>query len=240
MESETQSGWRVFSRVTVYKPMSTDTNSETQSNEQADVWLTPDQVDAMRDVAIDTGAKYLRQRNEAIITLLADTGLRNEELTQLTVEMYLRNQGELYLPKEIQKSSHNGRSDWPRSHHLELDVDGTLGTQRSLNSYLDNRWKESPYLFPSRQKEQITTRSVRNLVKRAAVEADVRPYKYENGDFGRGDPQDVHPHVLRHSLAYRLLHERDDDRFDIYYVRNRLRHASLQTTLREYDHFRTI
>jgi len=47
--------------------MSTDTNSETQSNEQADVWLTPDQVNAMRDVAIDTGAKYLRQRNEAII-----------------------------------------------------------------------------------------------------------------------------------------------------------------------------
>ena len=46
--------------------MSADTNSETQSNEQADVWLTPDQVDAMRDVAIDTGAKYLRQRNETI------------------------------------------------------------------------------------------------------------------------------------------------------------------------------
>lgn len=240
MESETQSSWRGFSHPTTYIRMSTDTNSETQSNEQADVWLTPSQVDGMRDVAIDTGAKYLRQRNEAIITLLADTGLRNEELTQLTVDMYLRDQGELYLPKEIQKSSHNGRSDWPRSHHLELDIDGTLGTQRSLNSYLDNRWKESDYLFPSRQKDQITTRSVRNLVKRAAVEADVRPYKYENGDFGRGDPEDVHPHVLRHSLAYRLLHECDDDRFDIYFVRNRLRHASLQTTLREYDHFRTI
>jgi endo-1,4-beta-xylanase len=101
-------------------------------------------------------------------------------------------------------------------------------------------WKDSAYLFPSRQKDQITTRSVRNVVKRAAIEADVQPYKYENGDFGRGDPEDVHPHVLRHSLAYRLLHERDEDRFDIYFVRNRLRHASLQTTLREYDHFRTI
>ena len=64
MESETQSIWRGFSRVTVYKTMSADTNSETQSNEQADVWLTPDQVDAMRDVAIDTGGgpKALTER----------------------------------------------------------------------------------------------------------------------------------------------------------------------------------
>jgi integrase/recombinase XerC/integrase/recombinase XerD len=197
----------------------------------------------MRDVATNTGAKYLRARNEAIITLLADTGLRNEELTHLTTHMYLRDEGELYLPKHIQKQSGNGRDDWPRSHHLELDVDGTLGTQRSLNTFLDNRWKDSEYLFPSRQSEQITTRSVRNVVKSLAQEADIRPYQYDqSGQFGRGDPEDVHPHVFRHSLAYRLLHENDnvDGKFDIYYVRNRLRHASLQTTLRKYDHFRTI
>ena len=222
--------------------MSESTNSETQS-EQARVWLTPEQVDAIRDAATDTGAKYLRARNEAIIALLADTGLRNEELTQLTTEMYLRDAGELYLPTHIQKQSGNGRDDWPRSHHLELDVDGTIGTQRSLNTYLDNRWKDSSYLFPSRQSDQMTTRSVRNVVKRLAHEAGIQPFRYdESGEFGRGDPDDVHPHVFRHSLAYRLLHDRDGDdgQFDIYFVRNRLRHASLQTTLRKYDHFRTI
>jgi integrase len=222
--------------------MSESSKSETQT-EQARVWLTPDQVDSMRDVATNTGPKYLRARNEAIITLLADTGLRNEELTHLTTDMYLREEGELYLPQHLQKQSGNGRDDWPRSHHLELDVDDTLGTQRSLNTFIDNRWKESAYLFPSRQSEQITTRSVRNVVKRLAREAEVRPYCYdESGQFGRGDPADVHPHVFRHSLAYRLLHENDSksNKFDIYFVRNRLRHASLQTTLRKYDHFRTI
>ena len=242
MKSETQRAKRLKQHHESLKEMSESTNSETQT-EQARVWLTPEQVDAMRDVATYTGAKYLRARNEAIVTLLADTGLRNEELTQLTTEMYLRDAGELYLPKHVQKQSGNGRDDWPRSHHLELDVDGTLGTQRSLNTYLDNRWKDSPYLFPSRQSDQMTTRSVRNVVKRLAREADVQPFRYdENGEFGRGDPEDIHPHVFRHSLAYRLLHERDrdDGRFDIYFVRNRLRHASLQTTLRKYDHFRTI
>jgi len=89
--------------------------------------------------------------------------------------MYLRDQGELYLQKEIQRSSHNGRSDWSRSHYLKVDIDETLGTQRSLNSYLGNRWKESPYLFQSPHEEQITMWSVRNLVKRAAVEADICP-----------------------------------------------------------------
>ena len=239
MNSETRSIYTVWTTAAIYKMMSESTNSETQ-NGQASVWLTPEQVDAIRDVATDSGLKYLRQRNEALVTVLADTGLRNEELTELTTEMYLRDDSELFLPESIQKQPSNGRDDWPRSHHLELDVDGTLGTARSLNTYLDNRWKDSPYLFPSRQSDQMTTRSVRNVVKRLANEADVQPYKYEAGNFGRGTPDDVHPHVFRHSLAYRLLHERDDGQFDIYYVRNRLRHASLQTTLRTYDHFRTI
>lgn len=55
---------------------SESTDSETQ-NEQAQVWLTPEQIDAMRDAATDIGAKYLRARNEALVTLLPDTGLRN-------------------------------------------------------------------------------------------------------------------------------------------------------------------
>ena len=166
----------------------------------------------MRDAATDTGAEYLRARNEGIIALLADIGLRNEDLTQLTTEMYLRDAGELYLPTQIQKQSGNGRDDWPRSHHLELDVDGTIGTQQSLNIYLDNRWKDSSYFFPLTQSDQMTTRSVQNVVKRLAHKADIQPFRYkESGGFGRGDPDDVHPHFFRQSLAYRLLHDRDRD-----------------------------
>ena len=46
--------------------------------------------------------------------------------------------------------------------------------------------------------------------------------------------EDVTSHTLRHSVAYRMLNVEDGNTF--YDVRNRLRHASLQTTERVYDH----
>jgi integrase/recombinase XerD len=49
---------------------------------------------------------------------------------------------------------------------------------------------------------------------------------------------DVTPHALRHSVAYRMLHEEDEN--TLYDVRNRLRHRSLQTTERVYDHFKKV
>jgi len=48
----------------------------------------------------------------------------------------------------------------------------------------------------------------------------------------------VTPHALRHSVAYRMLHEEDGN--TLYDVRNRLRHRSLQTTERVYDHFKKV
>jgi integrase/recombinase XerC/integrase/recombinase XerD len=44
----------------------------------------------------------------------------------------------------------------------------------------------------------------------------------------------VTPHTLRHSVAYRMLNVEEANTF--YDVRNRLRHASIQTTERVYDH----
>ncbi|GAB3328899.1 hypothetical protein GCM10027355_34580 [Haloplanus salinarum] len=46
------------------------------------------------------------------------------------------------------------------------------------------------------------------------------------------------PHALRHSVAYRMLHE--EAGHTLYDVRNRLRHRSLQTTERVYDHFKKV
>ena len=50
------------------------------SKVRAKVWLTPDQVDDLRSACYSTGADYLQQRNEAIIGLMYDTGLRVGEL----------------------------------------------------------------------------------------------------------------------------------------------------------------
>ena len=53
-----------------------------------------------------------------------------------------------------------------------------------------------------------------------------------------GESDDVTAHTLRHSVAWRML--RAEESNTLYDVRNRLRHASILTTERLYDHFVTI
>lgn len=195
------------------------------SKVRAKVWVTPEQVDEMRTATLQNSASYLAERNEAIIALLSDTGLRVGELVELDVD-YLRNDNrDLYLPTDIQKDFPTENSPPPKT--LELDSD----TTRVLTKYLTNRWKDSPALFPSRSADRISTQGVRDLVKAAAIDADVRPYML---DGSRGAPDDVTPHALRHGLAYRMMSVEEGNR--LYDVRNRLRHRSIQTTERIYDH----
>jgi integrase/recombinase XerC/integrase/recombinase XerD len=154
-----------------------------------------------------------------------DTGLRVGELVQLNVELLRDNNSELYLPAEIQKDFPNENSPPPVT--LELSDD----TARLLSAYLTNRWKDSPALFPSRSADQISEQGVRNMLHKVADEAGIRPYKV---DGSRGEPDDVTPHAFRHGVAYRMMNEEEGN--TLYDVRNRLRHQSIQTTERIYDH----
>lgn len=177
----------------------------------------------------DDSASYLRARNDAIVTLLADTGLRVGELVQLDTAMLRDNSTALYLPTPVQKDYPNDDSPPPVT--MELDAD----TTRTLQSYLSTRWKDTNALCPSRKADRITTQGVRYVVHDLADAVGVEPFLL-NGT--RGDASDVTPHGFRHSVAYRMLHVEDGN--TLYDVRNRLRHASIQTTERVYDHFRTV
>jgi len=166
------------------------------SKVRAKVWLTPDQVDDLRSACYSTGADYLQQRNEAIIALMYDTGLRVGELVAVDVDMLREANSALYVPTEIQKDYPNDNEPAPATLELSADV------SRLLSSYLNNRWKDSPALFPSRSSDRITTQGVRNAMSKIAEEAGVDPYLV---DGTRGDPSDVTPHALRHSVAYRMM-----------------------------------
>lgn len=204
--------------------------ADTDSNIRAKVWLEPDQVEALRNACYDDEfASYLQQRNDAIIALLYDAGLRVGELVQVNVEMLREGRSELYLPAYIQKDYPNDNS--PSAVTMGLASD----TSRTLNSYLASRWKDTEALFPSRKADRITEQGVRYMLHEVAETADVQPWKV---DGSRGDAGDVTPHALRHSVAYRMLHEEDGN--TLYDVRNRLRHRSLQTTERVYDHFKKV
>ena len=203
--------------------------SNTDTKVQASVWLKPDQIEALRNAVYRTSADYLQQRDEAIITLMYDTGLRVGELVALDVEYLRDNNTRLFVPGHVQKDYPNDNS--PKASRMRLDSD----TTRVLSSYLSGRWKDSEALFPSRSSDRISTEGVRQMLRRVAAEAEVRPFLV---DGGRGEPSDVTPHALRHSVAWRMMNA--EEGYTLYDVRNRLRHRSIQTTERVYDHITEV
>ncbi len=207
------------------------------SNGRAKVWLKPNQVRDLQAAAqSDSFLGYLRDRNEMIVRLLYDTGLRVGELVQLDVD-YLHLEDEqpyVDIPAHIQKDYPTDRS--PKYQPMNLGIDqSTEDTVPRLRAYLNNRWKDSDAIFPSRQSDRMTTESVRRVIRSLAEEANVQPHSVEGG---LGEPKDVTPHTMRHSVAYRMLIE--EDGHTLYDVRNRLRHATIKTTEERYDHFDRI
>lgn len=199
------------------------------------LWLKPTQIQALRDACYsDEFADYSQARNDALIALMYDTGIRPGEACGVTVEMFHSDDKSLRLPSSAQKQYPIDATPPPATIGMAED-DFTSDTVRTLNSYLNSRWKDSVFMFPSRKNEALSTRSLREMLTKAAEIADVEPYR---GFEGRGDPSDVHPHAIRHSVAYRILHARPpEERGSIYDVKNRLRHRSVRTTEKHYDMF---
>ena len=81
----------------------------------------------MRDGRVATSAGYLVGRNDAILALLYDTGLRVGELVALNVETLDLNEGVLMLLASIQKDYPNDNA--PQYTEIELagDVVGRSG-----------------------------------------------------------------------------------------------------------------
>ncbi|MFB6101689.1 MAG: tyrosine-type recombinase/integrase [Haloplanus sp.] len=199
--------------------------ASTDSKEPATVWLKPEQVEAMRNSIVRESRAVLKQRNDTLLQFLYDTGLRVGEAVQVDVEHLDLEEGVLGLPANVQKDYPNDNS--PKFTRIGLAEE----TSRLLDQYLSSRWRDSPALFPSLRSDRMATESVRNVVSQAAEAAEVRPYTTA----GRGEPTDVTPHTLRHSVAYRMLNCEDGN--TLYDVRNRLRHRRLETTEQVYDHF---
>lgn len=197
-----------------------DIDAGTDDHGRARTWLKPEQIEAMRDVCLTEAVPtYLQDRNEAIVALLADAGLRAGELCGLDAEYIDPESGTVYLPTEIQKGS-------PPPATLELNRD----TVRLLQRYRRDRWKDTTALFPSRSSDRLTTRSLQRCIKKLAVDAAVRPQLAEGGV---GQPDDITPHTLRHSVAYRIIQVEGGRLED---VQLRLRHANRQTTDQIYSH----
>jgi len=193
-------------------------------------WLKPGQVEDIRDAAHEGRHG---PRDDAIVTLLYDTGLRRAELAAVNQDMLDLDERELRIPAHIQKDYPNDNTPNPAT--FELDPSGDLRTVRTLRAYL-NHSSGAESLFPSQKGGRMTPKGINDVVKRAAERAEVKPHSYA----GRGTPDDVSAHTLRHSVAWRMLRDEENNTNTLYDVRNRLRHATILTTERKYDHFDRI
>lgn len=204
-------------------------------------YIDIDQVDPLRDAAHNRHLRYdslgRRLRDEVLIVLGIDLGLRANELRGLKRSMFRLNTDEIVIPGSVQKDYPNEDIS-PGSVTMRLDPYNHFHTTRLLRSYFQSDWyqqRDTDYVLPSRQSPQMTTESMRNIVEELAVHADITVHR---SDGEPADPSELHPHSLRHSLSnYMLADSGGSENIRLVDVRNRLRHRSVSTTERVYDHF---
>lgn len=101
-------------------------------------YVTLSDVDNLRDAAYDDKGKTA-ERDEALVVVMADFGLRVSEAVRLKRSMFDFENDDLQLPAHIQKDyPHEDRS--PTSARLEIDPYGHFGTKRLLKRYFRSDW----------------------------------------------------------------------------------------------------
>lgn len=116
--------------------------------------IYPEQVERLRDACYDEAfPAAVRQRNDGIIALLAETDLDADALVQLDTDA------------------------------LDSDVLATVSsaTHRLLRASLSVRETDTTALFASQAGDRLTPEDIDDIVRRAAVVAGVRPYEPGGG-----------------------------------------------------------
>ncbi|KXB08198.1 hypothetical protein AKJ58_00590 [candidate division MSBL1 archaeon SCGC-AAA385D11] len=129
-------------------------------------------------------------RNTLIIALLYFTGLRAHELAKIKLDS---------IDTEQRIIAVVGKGDKPRKvpYHPLLDRSLQLWIDRERKSYASSG--RSPYLFPSKHGDRLTSNTIRRIVVAAAEEAGVQEIMGERADGGK--IHKANPHAFRRSFA---------------------------------------
>lgn len=168
--------------------------------------LAPRSLPAAAVDALIAAARRAGLRDLLLVAIIADVGLRVGEVVGLRA-------GDVELPRGGNVATLRVRGKGAKVRHVPLPVETTQLLRRWLRQV---RPDPGQPLFPGRRSgEPLTTKAVRQVFKRLARAAGL-------------DPQEVHPHRLRHTCATEWL--RNGARLDD--VAALLGHARLDTTAR--------
>lgn len=161
-------------------------NAERRSRE----FLTPEEVEALIKAAGKVGRHG--HRDSTLILLAYRHGLRVSELVSLRWDQVDLVQGRLHVRRRK-----NGN---PSTHPLH-------GPELRALRRLKRDYPSSPYVFSTERKGPLTASTVRKIVARAGVAAEIK--------------MPVHPHMLRHATGYKLANDGRDTRSIQHYLGHR-------------------
>lgn len=160
-------------------------------------YLTPEEVERLIDHARKLGRHG--HRDATLITLAYRHGLRVSELISLRWDMIDLRQGLIHISRR--------KNGIPSVHPLR-------GPElRAIRKLVASK-PESPYVFVTERGGPFTADTVRKLVTRAGLVANL--------------PFPVHPHMLRHACGYKLANAGHDTRA----IQQYLGHRNIQHTVR--------
>ena len=180
-------------------------NAEVRSRE----YLTPREVVSLQRAAGRTG-RY-GHRDATLILIAYRHGLRVSELISLRWDAVDFQTGLLAVSRL--------KNGVPSTHPLR-------GPELRALRELRRQYPDSPYVFCSERKGPLTARTVRDIVARAGVAANL--------------PLPVHPHMLRHALGYYLAGHGQDTRAIQHYLGHRSITHTVRYTELSPDRFRSF
>lgn len=189
-------------------------NGKSKQTEATLVYVTADEVDAMVE---NVAAPKLR--NELIIRLLFQTGMRRGEL--MTVEVDDVDTDERAIEVQDSKDPEKHRTVY---YQPSLDFLMSQWTDVYRGSYGPAR--ESDYLFLTQRSDQLGENRLDHIIRKAAEEAGIQEVMYE--DAAGKNRYRVTAHTLRHGHAVEAL----KSGVDIRTLQEHMGHEKIETTQR--------
>jgi len=221
---DTFGGQRGFPDVSVDEDPTEHTSPErldgmhTSSKKDAEGGDRPLDVDEIGELVDNVPEPTLR--NELIVRLLYQTGVRVSELSRIKLE---------HIDRDRRRISIYGvKTDEQRKVWYQPSLDTLLSLWIDGDRQAVFHAEGSSYLFPTTRAEHISEKTINQVVREAAESAGIQEVVYE--DRGGNPVHRVTAHTLRKSFGVHFI----NDGGDISFLMELLGHNDIETTKENY------